>query len=253
MSNGDDPVLAVDIGNTRIKCGIVQNSSGTCIFDEYFPAQDLFSSLSGCLQKMAAAAGVTSTIPVVIAGTTSEMFSRLAQMAAALGFKSRHFQYRSSMPFSLAYENTPGADRLAQALYATVTSPGHDHIIISAGTAVTVDLIVNNTFSGGTIFPGISSQLKCLPAAAPALPLVSPDGPASLPGTSTETCIRSGVLTAIGGGIEKIIAAYRKIAPDALIHACGGDWPYLSLLVNETIMYNKYMTLTGIALSEKFI
>jgi type III pantothenate kinase len=138
-------------------------------------------------------------------------------------------------------------------VYATVTYPEHDHIIVSAGTAVTVDLIVNSAFAGGTIIPGITSQLKSLPFAAPALPQISPDGAVSLPGKSTETCIRSGVLYSIAGGVEKIIASYRKLAPQALIHACGGDWPYLSPLVNETTLYNKDMTLAGIALSEKFI
>jgi pantothenate kinase type III len=83
--------------------------------------------------------------------------------------------------------------------------------------------------------------------------MISPDGPTPLPGKSTETCIRSGVLYTIAGGIEKIIANYRRIAPNALIHACGGDWPYISPLVNETVMFNKCMTLSGIALSEKFV
>lgn len=253
MSNCDEHVIAVDLGNTRIKCGLVHLPTGVCTFDDHYPSKNLYISLGEYLQKIATASGVKGSIPVVIAGNTPETFNRLSKLAAELGFSCRRFQYRPTLPFSLDYENVPGADRLAHALYTTVIFPEHNHIIISAGTAVTVDLIVNNTFAGGTIIPGIASQLNSLPLAAPALPPVSPDGPVPLPGKSTETCIRSGVLNTIAGGIEKIIVSYRKIAPNALIHACGGDWPYLSPLVRETALYNKHMTLAGIALSERFI
>jgi type III pantothenate kinase len=253
MLNCDEHVIAVDLGNTRIKCGLVHLPTGICTFDDHFPAKNLYFSLCEYLQKIAAASGAKNRIPVIIAGNTPETFNRLSKLATELGFSCRRFQYRPILPFLLDYENAPGADRLAHALYTTVLFPGHDHVIISAGTAVTVDLIVNNTFAGGTIIPGITSQLNCLPLAAPVLPKVSPDGTVPLPGKSTETCIRSGILNSIAGGIEKIITSYRRMAPNALIHACGGDWPYLSPLVNETVLFNNHMTLAGIALSERFI
>ncbi len=253
MSTCDDHVIAVDLGNTRIKCGLVQLSTGICTFDDHFSSKNLYKSLAEYVQKISDASGIKNNIPVVIAGSTPDTFNCLSKLSAELGFSCKRFQYRPTLPFSLDYENVPGADRLAQAVYATTVYPGHNHIIISAGTAVTVDLIVNSAFTGGTIFPGIRSQLKSLPDTAPALPLVSPDGPISLPGKSTDTCIRSGILNSIAGGIEKIVVSYRRIAPQVLIHACGGDWPYLSPLINETIMFNKCMTLTGIGLSEKFI
>jgi type III pantothenate kinase len=156
------------------------------------------------------------------------------------------------MPFTLQYKSSPGADRIAHALYATVIYPGRNCIIISAGTAVTVDLIAHDQFTGGTIFPGVSTQLKSLPVAAAVLPQVSPNGPTPLPGDSTETCIRSGVLFGIAGGIQKIVSHYRLTFPDALVFATGGDWHYLSEHIDPDIVFDDDMTLIGIALSERF-
>jgi pantothenate kinase type III len=82
---------------------------------------------------------------------------------------------------------------------------------------------------------------------------VTPDGPTPLPGDSTETCIRSGILFGVAGGIQKIISHYHTISPNAHILATGGDWPYLSGLIDMPISFNKDMTVIGIALAKKYI
>lgn len=251
--NAPEPlVYAIDIGNTRVHCGLVNYSTMTCLHKEIFPAYELQEAICSAISNLEKSSGISNRVPVIIAGGTISSFLSTESQLCEKGYKCRRFKYSTEMPFTVQYKNTPGADRIAHALYATVGIPGHNHIIISAGTAVTVDLIVNNQFLGGTIFPGVSTQLKSLPVAAPLLPEVTPDGLTLLPGDSTETCIRSGVLFGIAGGIQTIISRYLVVFPNSMITATGGDWPYLSKLINTEITFNEDMTLTGIALSERF-
>ncbi|MBN1602992.1 MAG: type III pantothenate kinase [Chitinispirillaceae bacterium] len=252
MSAPEPLVYAIDIGNTRVHCGLVNYSTMICLHKEIFPAYNLQKSICGVLSNLEKKSGISNRVPIIVSGGTHSSFLSTESQLCEKGYKCRRFKYTTEMPFTLQYKNTPGADRIAHALYATVGNPGHNHIIISAGTAVTVDLIASNQFLGGTIFPGVSTQLKSLSVAAPLLPEVPPDGLTPLPGDSTETCIRSGVLFGIAGGIQAIISRYLVTFPDSVITATGGDWPYLSKLIDTEFTFNEDITLTGIALSERF-
>ena len=252
MNVPESLVYTIDIGNTRIHCGIVDYTTATCLHKEFFPAHDVEKLLFNVISNLEKSSDISYRAPIIVAGGTLSSFLSIESQLFERGYKCRRFKYTTEMPFTIQYKTTPGADRVAHALYATVLNPGHNHIIISAGTAVTVDLIVNNQFLGGTIFPGVSTQLKSLPAAAPVLPDVLPVGSVPLPGDSTETCIRSGVLFGIGGGIQNIISRYLSLFPDCMIIATGGDWLYLSKIIDTDIRFDENLTLTGIALSERF-
>jgi pantothenate kinase type III len=253
MMHKEHLAYVVDIGNTRIHCGLVNYESRQCLFKEEFPSQELLSYTGNVIEKLSTINGNGNCIPVIIAGGNKTTFSEIELQLRPKDFQCIHFQYTPKMPFTLVYKNNPGADRLAHTLFAMESFPGHDCILISAGTAITVDLVFKGQFIGGTIAPGISTQLKSLSNAAPVLPLVTPEGPIPLPGDSTETCIRSGILYGVAGGIQKIISHYRTISPEALILATGGDWPYLSGLIDMSISFNKDMTLIGIALAKKHL
>ncbi len=73
------------------------------------------------------------------------------------------------------HRETTGRDRLVAA-HAAVRLAGSDRptIVVDAGTAVTIDLVdANCQFQGGIIFPGATTNLRALSAAAPALPDLS--------------------------------------------------------------------------------
>ena len=70
----------------------------------------------------------------------------------------------NNIPFNLniKYElNKIGADRIANYI-AVIKSNYNNSIIVDFGTATTFDVIKNNTYEGGLIFPGVNIALNSL-------------------------------------------------------------------------------------------
>lgn len=252
-------ILAIDIGNTRAHFGIVDMDSLKChglcaipldCFREQLIATvlDLFerNDKSFCSQIV-----ISSGV-----GVLAE-FAR-AKLEDLFPGSVKVAKYSPELPFKCKYKKPSqlGSDRLASALYGYVAFSNKNLILISAGTAITIDLLYNNEYSGGTILPGISTQLVSLRNSTDALPLVSFTQMSEctvIPGLTTEECISAGVLYGAAGAIERIVNELKKICPDCLVLATGGDWNLLKqyvLFANESI---PEMVLIGTALFFKFL
>ncbi len=118
----------------------------------------------------------------------------------------------SPWPFVLDIDNpeTIGPDRLCAA--SAVACEGvTDAVIIDAGTAVTVDILLGGRFAGGAIMPGIDMMLQSLSEGTAALPHVridadEPEGSIAVPpGRDTVSAIKAGVLGAYRGGTERLV------------------------------------------------
>ncbi|MBD3315432.1 MAG: type III pantothenate kinase, partial [Chitinivibrionales bacterium] len=154
------------------------------------------------------------------------------------------------------YDNlsTLGPDRIANALYTQKAFPTTPRIVISAGTAVVVDgITAQGTFIGGAILPGPTLQLESLHAGTAALPRVSQGSlPIKLPGTSTEQCIRSGVLFGIAGAVSLLVDRLRDtLGNNVAVVSCGGAWPMIENEVTFSSVHVPYCTVIGAALSTK--
>jgi type III pantothenate kinase len=149
-----------------------------------------------------------------------------------------------------------GIDRLLNAYAARIHVRGpQSAIIVSAGSAVTVDLLdVEGAFAGGTIFPGLRLMALSMNEHTAKLPLIDttgyiPDGP---PGKNTEAAMRLGIMYAVTGGIDSIIremASGCKTAPQ--IFLTGGDMtPQLAGLLQTRHQFRSVLmptlTLEGI-------
>ena len=133
----------------------------------------------------------------------------------------------SAWPFVLDIDTpeTVGPDRLCAA--AAVAAEGvNNAVIIDAGTAVTVDLLIGGSFAGGAIAPGLDMMLRSLSESTSALPLIriEPGSEPAPPGRDTVSAIRAGVLGAYRGGTEKLvnlsIERFRNLPP---VFLTGGD------------------------------
>ena len=243
----------VDIGNTRIHCGIADSEPLRCLHRYDFPVANLRDQLLPVLNQLSGTSKIPISDPVIIAGATKSTMTELTSILNSSSINATPFLFSDRMPFTMKYDSTPGADRVAGMLYCATQFPGDDCIMISAGTAITINVLFKNVFLGGAIFPGVSIQLQSLALNAPALPIVSPDGSVTLPGSTTETCLRSGVLYSIAGGIERIIREYQStFDTDFVVCATGGDWPYLHRFFDMTIHHDPDMILSGLALGRVY-
>ena len=227
------PDAVVDIGNSRIKlCRC--DSSGLILPVRGFSADDLV----GC-ERLAEEWGFTAGRSWAIATTHPARAEQFADWAASRGETVAFIDSPEAIPIAIAvdFPDRVGVDRLLNALAARAhVRPGQPAIVVSAGTAVTVDLLDNDgAFAGGTIFPGLRLMALALHEHTAKLPLVEaidplPDGP---PGKNTEAAIRLGIIHAVAGGIDAIVretAARCAVAPRLFL--TGGDMtPHLAGLL----------------------
>jgi type III pantothenate kinase len=247
-------VVAVDIGNTNTDIGVVDIRNRICLARETIKTAQVSALLGASIMKVLKNAKLAPSTPIVICSVVAGMRRKAAGLLAPECRKSLQWvEYRASLPVSVVYKQPKrmGADRLADMLYANTVYPKRDVIVIDAGTTITIDLLVRGSrFAGGAIVPGVAMQFSALHRSTSQLPTanLSTKG-GSLPGTSTDACIRGGVLFATAGGVERVVLELaRSSAAKPVVLATGGAWPILMPLANFHHMYVPDLTLIGTAL-----
>ena len=158
------------------------------------------------------------------------------------------FDADTPIPVQIGYKTprTLGRDRIAGIIGASVQAPGRTISVIDAGTAVTYDLLENNTFLGGNISPGLRIRLQSLHDYTSRLPQVFPEGDCPPIGYDTTTSIRAGVIWGLVYEIEQYMENWRAIYPDILFFLTGGDAFLLSAKLKSTIFADKNLVLKGL-------
>lgn len=216
--------LTLDRGNSSCKLAL-RDSAGKIVLHMRSEGTEGVEGCTGLIRRACeyGSIGGAAFASVVKDGGDIAIMETLRN-AVVRGGLSVQLDASTPMPMHIDYTtpSTLGADRLAAALGAlTVKGEGKRLLVVDLGSAITYDVVDENaTFCGGNIAPGISARLHALHEVAPALPLVSPEGPTPLFGNSTETAIRSGVIR----GVEAEIAYYsRTPGLSSEIILTGGD------------------------------
>lgn len=247
------PVLAVDIGNTRAHIGIVQPYRWRCVASTAFPTTNIAEKLGIEIRKLCAEASQPvprrAAVSSVVASGTGTAVDILTRSSMAVT------RITPSVPFPLdilySRREDLGDDRIANALYCITKYPDRCCIVISAGTALTIDCIKKGVFRGGSILPGLTLQFESLGRAADALPKVTigPGTAPVLPGRSTVECVTGGVMYGTAAAISGIVTKYtgEEKCGKPVVLATGGDWEYLSSLVSFECSAVPDLTLVGTA------
>ena len=101
-----------------------------------------------------------------------------------------------------------GADRVANAIAATLRHPQRDCLVIDCGTATTFDVVTaTGDYLGGAILPGVGISAEMLSSRTAKLPRVEIARPESALGRTTAESIQSGLYHGNIGAIRNLIAA----------------------------------------------
>ncbi len=207
--------LTIDIGNTCTKL---------VAFDGLIPVDELRMD-DGEQQKLAFFSrkhrferGIYSTV----VGLTDNMRQAIDELPFPM---MRFLSGVTPIPIRNLYATpkTLGTDRLAAVVGAHLKQTGHDVLVIDVGTCITYDFITaSGDYLGGNISPGPTIRLKALNSFTHALPLVERRGITPPLGNSTETAIRSGVMTGVKYEIESYIRDFSLKHPELLVYLTGG-------------------------------
>jgi len=179
---GENLKAAIDIGNTRIKCGVFKDRQLMDVLvseDEH----DLYSFLQD--KK------ISSVIISDVSGD-EKTHDYLKESITVI-----QMGHTLKLPIQNNYKSpkTLGTDRIAAAVGAQLLYNNQTIFIVDAGTCISTGFVQNNIYKGGSISPGIQMRYKALHDYTGKLPLVE-----NLPvenikpiGLDTENSIHSGV------------------------------------------------------------
>lgn len=208
-------MLAVDIGNTRIKTAHF-DATGNCLVRRVFGHDEKQQVIA---QMLEVGKGLVSNV------------SALSDNEFSLpGF--RILSPLLPLPLEVDYESreTLGSDRIALTCGAVFLYPGHNLLIVSAGTCITYDLVEKGgIYRGGAISPGLRMRFRSLHHFTGRLPELEPSDTFGFPGKSTAASIRAGVQGGIKAEIQSRAEEIRTLYPDLIILLTGGDANRLSL------------------------
>lgn len=239
--------LTIDIGNSSTKIGL-------------FSGDDLVKTASGdsAAEALEIISDWQAETPIVRIGLCSVvpqqsdfLLSGIKQLSGA-----PIFRVNSGVDLPLHIGHTPpetlGPDRLAAACYAAHNKSG-THIIIDAGTAITIDAVnEDKTFLGGVIMPGpeiANLALTNYAAQLPEIPITLPNG---VLGRSTDEALRHGIVHGTADAVMGAIVRIREaLASNPTITITGG---WHSLLVDKIpeAQIAPHLVLHGIRLLMQF-
>ncbi len=138
--------LIIDIGNTAVKAALTKE--GVIVRKE-----KLISSDNGSIMEFIGHSALKGAIVSSVNNDPAPLLAFLAGKTTRV----HHLTFKSRFPFAIDYATpeTLGVDRLAAAAGAFFHYPQSDLLIIDAGSAMTVDLVTEGTYRGGSISPGL--------------------------------------------------------------------------------------------------
>lgn len=243
--------VSIDIGNTRTHIGIINIKELKCLARIDILSKSCEKHILKCISELHKQTGTDQNSPVIISSVIKSSLTDVAGLFNNHEIEVNKFCYTEKLPLKINYKNPEllGTDRIANALYGYARFPGENLILISAGTALTADLLCGQQFMGGTILAGPSMQFKALHNCTDALPEINGKGKCKLPGNTTEECIRAGVLYGTGGALNNIINCYKTLVKGELkVLVTGGAWPLLTDFVDFEHFFLPDLTLIGISL-----
>ena len=252
-------LLAVDVGNSRVKFGLFDLAAGLDGLPELVESLAVapdgtlpWSEIGGWLGELSVEGPrgiVAGSHPAARDRVVEEWpgdwpAPRVLTDATALGVQ-----------VGPTHPGQTGIDRLLNVLAVNhLTAGGRPAIIIDSGTATTVDMVdADGRFLGGAILPGFGLLARSLNRYTALLPLVTLEelgtGPTEAVGEDTTAAIRSGLFFGQLGAVRELIAAMSASSESAApeLFLTGGGGPLLATSLTEARLV-PHLGLRGLAL-----
>lgn len=251
-------ILLIDIGNSRLKWAIASSNA-----DLHADFVDQGASMNDAPNQLAQFDQISKnqTIEKIICSSVINEDQTLALkkhlktiMPQASWFQINGASAIENLGSQYDQAEQLGTDRRAMALGAHLMFPNKNVLVISAGTATTIDLLTPTHHMGGWIIPGMALMTNALNLNTAQLPKVSTDQEKSslTIGTNTNDAIYQGILASHLGAIliAQEYAKNQKIKLDLMI-VTGGNAKTLAAHLKESspsipVHHEEQMVLKGL-------
>jgi type III pantothenate kinase len=231
--------LAVDIGNTRVKCGLFNAHEALEEFvsdkEPVYVIKDIYEQNQGIKA-------------IIISSVRKSVDAELIPIPETI----HHVVLDSDtpLPFTNLYKSpkTLGRDRIAAIAGAVVQHPLKNCLVIDVGTCLTMDIVNGKgEYLGGSISPGIKLRLTSMHVGTANLPQIDFDGllPEQI-GTNTEDCMKSGAVNGMLNEIRGTISVLQNQFDGLQVLLTGGDAKLFENELKSGIFANPNLVLQGL-------
>ena len=244
-------ILLMDIGNTRIKWGVLENralsgiDSLSITLSRDFDLKSLFLSVPSDVKSIVASCVLSKETQVKLAESFSDHFKLVVRFIEPINrFSGLTNGYNN--PSKL------GADRWA-AMVGAHNEFGGNILVVDMGTAITIDYIDSDGIhKGGQILPGLKSFFNILDQSMGSINTkinISDIAAQDIKkwGKNTDDAITSGAMTAISGAINAAVFSFKIEDSMPSVILTGGDAIYFKDVFDYSLSYRPNLVLEGLA------
>lgn len=245
-------ILAIDIGNTNIVTGCIENS--VILFNERVSTnhkatdleyaiqiKNIFEIHGICADQIDGA--VMSSVVPSITDTMKRAIEKLINCEPVVvgpGIKTG-LRITTDNPAQL------GSDLVVDAV-AGINFYSAPLIIIDMGTATTISIIDEElNYTGTLIIPGMKTSLDALVSGAAQLPKINLCPPKRVVGTNTAECMSNGIMLYTASGLDGCIERIEEeLGKTCTVVATGGLAGVITPLCKKKIIFDNDLLLKGL-------
>ena len=245
-------LLAIDIGNTNIVIGCIENDE--ILFKARIATDRLRTSdqYGVEIKNMIEAFGVqmsqiddciiSSVVPPVFNSVRTGVIKVIGKQPMVVGPG-----LKTGLDIHMDVPSQVGSDRIVIAV-AALAEYKAPLILMDMGTATTIEVVEpDNRYVGGIIFPGVRVSLEALTSRAAQLPGISLDKPQQVIGKNTIDCMRSGMMYGTAAMLDGLIERIEEeLGHECTIVATGGLAKFITPLCKRQIILEGDLLLKGL-------
>jgi len=245
-------LLAIDIGNTNIVIGCIQDDKILCeariatdhtrTSDQYGVEIKSMVEAFGCRIEDVEDCIISSVVPPVFNAVRSGVYKITERRPMVVGHG-----LKTGLDIRMDNPSQVGSDRIVIAVAALARRKA-PLILIDMGTATTVEVIEpKNRYMGGVILPGARLSLDALTRNTAQLPGINMDRPGKIIAKNTVDSMRSGIMYGTAATLDGVIDRMEEeLGHPSTIVATGGVAPYIIPLCRHKIALERDLLLRGL-------
>lgn len=222
-------ILTMDIGNTNIKIGVFDNDEMKTSWRVSTAASKTADEYGMVIYDLLRQQGVhfKDIDGVVMSSVAPALNYTIEHMCNYyLGYRPFIVDSTTDTGIRIKYDHVGelGSDRIVGAA-AAYHFYGAPVIVVDFGSATTFNLVTGEgVYIGGAIAPGIKTATESLVTTAAKLPRIELTAPKNIVGTSTRSCMQSGIIYGYAGLVKYMVDKYSALPQmhGAKVIATGG-------------------------------
>ena len=245
-------LLAIDIGNTNIVIGGIENdeilfeariaTDRVKTSDQYGVEIKNILSLFEVKSEDIDDCIISSVVPPVFNSVRTGLVKAIRKEPLVVGPG-----IKTGLNIQVDTPSQVGSDRIVVAV-AALAEYQAPLILLDLGTATTIDVVGRgNTYQGGCIIPGVRISLDALASRAAQLPGINIDQPKKVIGKNTVDCMRSGIMYGTAAMMDGMLdRVEEELGESTTVIATGGMAQFITPLCRREIHLEKDLLLKGL-------